>query len=97
MLTSDREDTIAKAIHPCHQEKVLHSGPRPHVGRKNKEIFVEEDFEIHGTFAVCPNGMWKGLAMARVPVGLAIAMINTLKQYKIIRNGLESMTLRPAA
>ena len=40
---------------------------------------------------------WKGLAMARVQVGLAIVMINTLKRYKIIHNQLEPMTLRPAA
>jgi hypothetical protein len=35
--------------------------------------------------------------MARVQVGLAIVMINTLKRYKIIHNQLEPMTLRPAA
>jgi hypothetical protein len=158
----------------------------------NKGIFVEEDFEIHGTYAVCPNGKrlnrkpnifvrgsseqwrykarqtdcgvcplrsqcttgkgskmlcvnvyredlaihaermkadpertrdlmgrhramsegivnnlmnhqgaryakWKGLAMARVHVGLAIVMIITLKRYKIIHNQLEPMTLRSAA
>ncbi|MHB8898176.1 MAG: hypothetical protein ACYC6Y_05475 [Thermoguttaceae bacterium] len=39
----------------------------------------------------------KGLAMARVQVGLAIVMINTLKWHKIIHDRLEPMTLKPAA
>jgi len=192
VLTSDREYTIAKAIHQWHEADIVHYGPRPDVDRKNKGIFIEEDFEIYETYAVCPNGKrlnrkpnifvrgsseqwrykarqtdcgvcplrsqcttgkgskmlcvnvyredlaihaermkadpertrdlmgrhramsegivnnlmnhqgaryakWKGLAMARVQVGLAIVMINTLKRYKIIHNQLEPMTLRPAA
>ena len=40
---------------------------------------------------------WKGLAMARLQVGLAIVMLNTLKWYKIRHGRLEPMTLKPAA
>ena len=40
---------------------------------------------------------WKGLALARVQVGLAIAMLNTLKWHKIVHGRLEAMTLKPAA
>jgi hypothetical protein len=40
---------------------------------------------------------WKGLATARVQVGLAIVMINTLKWHRIVHNRLEPMTLKPAA
>ena len=43
------------------------------------------------------HAKWKGLAMARVQVGLTIVMINTPKLYKIIHNQLVTMTLRPAA
>jgi hypothetical protein len=40
---------------------------------------------------------WKGIALARVQVGLAIVMINTLKWHRIVHNRLEPMTLKPAA
>jgi hypothetical protein len=40
---------------------------------------------------------WKGMAMARFQVGLAIVMLNTLKWYKIRHGRLEPMTLKPAA
>ncbi len=39
---------------------------------------------------------WKGLALARVQVGLAIVMINTLTWHKIIHNRLEPMPMTPA-
>ena len=192
VLTSDREYTIAKAIHQWHEQKILHYGPRSDVDRPKKGIFMEEDFELHETYAVCPNGKrlsrkpnifvrgsseqwrykarqtdcgvcplrsqcttgkgskmlcvnvyredlaihaermnadpertrdlmgrhramsegivnnlmnhqhvryakWKGLALARVQVGLAIVMINTLKWHKIVHGRLEPMTLKPAA
>lgn len=192
VLTSDREFTIAKAIHEWHQEGILHYGPRSDVDGPKKDIFGEQDFELHETHAVCPNGKnlnrkpnvfvrgsseqwryqakqtdcrdcplrgqcttgkgsrmlcvnvyredltihaqrmkadphrtrdlmgrhramsegivnnlmnhqhvrhakWKGLALARVQVGLAIVMINTLKWHKILHQRLEPMTLKPAA
>ena len=40
---------------------------------------------------------WKGLALARVQVGLAIVMLNTLKWYKIRHAQLKPVTLRTAA
>jgi hypothetical protein len=40
---------------------------------------------------------WKGLALARLQVGLAIVMLNVLKWYKIKHGRLEPMTLKPAA
>ena len=40
---------------------------------------------------------WKGLALARLQVGLAILMQNTLKWHKIRKGLLEPMTLKPAA
>ena len=40
---------------------------------------------------------WKGLALARFQVGLAIIMLNTLKWYKIRHSQLRPMTLQPAA
>ena len=40
---------------------------------------------------------WKGLALARVQVGLAIVMLNTLKWHKILREQLKPMTLKPTA
>ena len=43
------------------------------------------------------HAKWKGLALARVQVGLAIVMINTLKWHKIVHGRLEPMTLKPAA
>jgi hypothetical protein len=191
-LTSDREYTIAKAIHQWHEKDILHYGPRSDVDRKKKGIFLEEDFELHEWYAICPNGKrlnrkpnvfvrgsseqwryqaktldcrgcprraectngkrprmlcvnvyredleihaarmkadpertrdlmgrhramsegivnnlmnhqgvrdahWKGLALARLQVGLAIVMLNVLKWYKIKHRRLEPMTLKPAA
>jgi hypothetical protein len=191
-LTSDREYTIAKAIHQWHGEGILHYGPRPDIDQKKKDIFLEDDFEVHETYAICPNGKrlnrkpnifvrgsseqwryqatkltcqgcplrdrctkgkgprmlcvnvyrkdleihaarmkadpeqtrdlmgrhramsegivnnlmnhqgvryahWKGLALARLQVGLAIVMLNTLKWYKIRHGQLEPMTLKAAA
>ncbi len=43
------------------------------------------------------HAKWKGLALARVQVGLATVMINTLKWHKIVHGHLEPMTLKPAA
>ena len=43
------------------------------------------------------HARWKGLALARLQVGLAILMQNTLKWYKIRHGQLEPMTLKPAA
>jgi len=191
-LTSDREYTIAKAIHRWHEQDILHYGPRADVDRKKKDIFLEEDFELHELYAICPSGKrlnrkpnifvrgsseqwryqakkldcrgcadrprctrgkgprmlcvnvyrkdlqihaarmkadpertrdllgrhramsegmvnnlmnhqgvrhahWKGLALARLQVGLAIVMLNVLKWYKIKHGRLEPMTLKPAA
>jgi len=191
-LTSDREYTIAKAIHQWHGEQIFHFGPRADIDWKKKDIFLEEDFEVHELYAICPNGArlnrkpnvfvrgssaqwryqakksdcqgcprraecttgkgprmlcmsvyredleihaarmkadpertrdlmgrhramsegivnilmnhhgvrhacWKGLALARLQVGLAIIMQNTLKWYKIRRGQLGPMTLKPAA
>lgn len=191
-MTSDREYTIAKAIHEWHGEQIFDYGPRADIDRKKKGIFVEEDFEIHELYAICPNGArlnrkphvfirgsseqwryqakksdcqgcprraecttgrgprmlcinvyredleihaarmkadpertrdlmgrhramsegmvnilmnhqgvrharWKGLALARLQVGLAIIMQNTLKWYKIRHGQLGPMTLKPAA
>jgi len=191
-LTSDREYTIAKAIHQWHEKEVHHYGPRADIDRKKKGIFTEEDFEVHSTYATCPNGkqlnrkpnifvrgsseqwryqakksdcegcplraqcttgkgakmlcvnvyredleihaarmkadpdktrdlmgrhravtegivnnlmnhqgvryaQWKGLALARLQVGLAIVMLNTLKWYKIRHARLKPTTLTTAA
>jgi hypothetical protein len=192
-LTSDREFTLAKAIHQWEEKQVLHYGPRADVDeKKHKGVFLERDFEVHEDYAICPNGVhlprkpnvfvrgsseqwryqarrkdcegcrlrrqctkgknprmlcinvyredlekhaarmkedpertrdlmgrhratsegivnnlmnhlgtryarWKGLALARVQVGLAIVMLNTLKWYKIRRGELEPMKLKPAA
>ena len=46
-LTSDREYTIAKAIHQWHAEDILHYGPRANTDRRMQGIFLEEDFELH--------------------------------------------------
>ena len=43
------------------------------------------------------HASWKGLALARLQVGLAIILINTLKWYKIRHGQLRPMTLKPAA
>jgi len=40
---------------------------------------------------------WKGLALARLQVGLAIVMLNLFKWYKVRHKQLEPMTLKPAA
>jgi hypothetical protein len=191
-LTSDREYTIAKAIHQWEKEQVLHYGPRADIDEKKKGIFTEADFAVHELYAICPNGArlnrkpnvfvrgsseqwryqakprdcqgcsrrgectrgknarmlcvnvyredleihaarmkadpertrdllgrhrataegivnnlmnhlgvrharWKGLALARVQVGLAIVMLNTLKWHKIRCGQLQPMTLKPAA
>jgi len=191
-LTSDREYTIAKAIHEWHDKQIFHYGPRADVDRKKMGIFREEDFEIHELYALCPNGVklnrkphvfvrgsseqwryqakksdcrgclrraecttgkgprmlcvnvyredlkihaermkadpertrdllgrhrattegivnnlmnhqnvrharWKGLALARLQVGLGILLLNTLKWYKLRQGRLEPMTLKPAA
>jgi hypothetical protein len=191
-LTSDREYTIAKAIHEWEKQQILHYGPRADIDEKKKSIFLERDFEVQEFYAVCPNGIhlkrkpnvfvrgsaeqwryqatvkdcqgcprrgecttgknprmlsvnvyredlehhaarmkadpertrdlmgrhravaegivnnlmnhlnmrharWKGLALARVQVGLAIVILNTLKWYKIRRGELEPMKLKPAA
>ena len=191
-LTSDREYTIAKAIHQWHAEQVFHYGPRADIDEKKKGIFGERDFEVCEQHAICPNGVhlrrkpnlfargsseqwryqakasdclgcplrgqcttgknprmlcvnvyredleihaarmkadpertrdllgrhratsegivnnlmnhqgvrharWKGLALARVQVGLAIVMLNTLKWFKIRCGQLAPMTLKAAA
>ena len=38
------------------------------------------------------HAKWKGLALTRLQVGLAIVMINTLKWHKILHGRLEPMT-----
>ncbi len=43
------------------------------------------------------HARWKGLALARVQVGLAIVLLNTLKWYKIRCGQLAPMTLKPVA
>ena len=43
------------------------------------------------------HARWKGLALARVQVGLAIILLNTLKWHKIRHGQLAPMTLKPAA
>ena len=43
------------------------------------------------------HAKWKGLALTRVQVGLAVVMINTLKWHKVLHGRLEPMTLKPAA
>jgi len=191
-LTSDREYTIAKAIHEWEKEQVYHYGPRADIDEPKKGIFTERDFEVYEFYAMCPNGArlnrkpnvfvrgsseqwryqakatdcqgcmrrgecttgknprmlcisvyredldrhaaqmkadpqrtrdllgrhrataegivnnlmnhqgvrharWKGLALARVQVGLAIVILNTLKWYKIRCGELAPMTLKPAA
>jgi hypothetical protein len=191
-LTTDREYTIAKAIHEWEKEQVLHYGPRSDIDEKKKGIFTERDFEVYEHEAICPAGArlhrkpnvfvrgsseqwryqakradcqgcprraecttgkgprmlcvnvyredleqhaarmkadpeqtrdllgrhramaegivnnlmnhqgvryasWKGLALARVQVGLAVVMLNTLKWHKLRRGQLQPMTLKPAA
>lgn len=192
-FTSDREYTLAKAIHAWEQEQILHYGPRADIDEKRKKgVFLERDFEVHESYAICPNGIqlkrkpnvfvrgsaeqwryqakaadcqgcprrgectkgknprmlcvnvyredlekhaarmradpdrtrdlmgrhrataegivnnlmnhlgvrnarWKGLALARVQVGLAIVLLNTVKWHKIGCGHLEPMKLKPAA
>ena len=55
-LPSDREYTIAKAIHQWHQQEILHYVPRSEIDGPKKNVFGEEDFELHEHYAVCPNG-----------------------------------------
>ena len=43
------------------------------------------------------HASWKGLALARFQVGLAIILLNTLKWYKIRHSQLRPMSLQPAA
>ncbi len=43
------------------------------------------------------HASWKGLALARLQVGLAVIMQNTLKWHKIRQGQLQPMTLKPAA
>ena len=43
------------------------------------------------------HARWKGLAMARVQVGLAIVLLNTFKWHKIRCGQLQPMTLKPVA
>jgi len=42
------------------------------------------------------HACWKGPALARLQVGLAIILGNTLKWQKIQQGRLRSMTLKPA-
>ena len=55
-LTSDREFTIAQAIHQWHAQQIDHYGPRADVDVKKTGVFTQKDFEVHETYAVCPNG-----------------------------------------
>ena len=43
------------------------------------------------------HAYWKGLALARLQVGLGILMHNVLKWHKIREGQLAPMTLKPAA
>jgi hypothetical protein len=43
------------------------------------------------------HACWKGLALARSQVGLAVLLLNTLKWYKIRHGQLRPMALRSAA
>jgi len=36
--------------------EILHYGPRANIDCKQKDVFLEEDFEVHDLYAVCPNG-----------------------------------------
>lgn len=58
-LTSDREFTIAAAIHRWETEPphpILHYGPRSASPGEKRGLFTQRDFEIHHEYAVCPNG-----------------------------------------
>jgi hypothetical protein len=57
-LTSDREFTIAEAIHRWQKDEtkpILHYGPRSRRRADSGGLFTERDFEIHEDHAVCPN------------------------------------------
>ena len=43
------------------------------------------------------HACWKGLALARLQVGLAVLLLNTLKWHKIRHGQLQPMALRSAA
>jgi len=43
------------------------------------------------------HASWKGLALARLQVGLGIVLLNTLKWSKIRHGRLAPMVLKPAA
>jgi hypothetical protein len=189
-LTSDREFTIAQALHRWHKANIDHYGPRSDVDVKKNGVFTEKDFQIHEHYAICPNGkrlnrkphtfvrgsnvqwryqarrsdcadcpiraqcttgkgakmvcinvyqedlvqqaqrmkedpertrnlmgrhralaegtvnnlkthlrsrdaQWKGLAMARVQLALAIVLLNTLKWHKVRTGRLTPVTLKP--
>ncbi len=42
------------------------------------------------------DAQWKGLAMARVQLGLAIVMLNTLKWHKVRTGQLTPVTIKPS-
>lgn len=93
-LTSDREYTIAKAIHAARM-KADPAHMRDMMGRHRamSEGIVNNLMNHQGV----RHARWNGLALARLQVGLAIVMLNTLKRYKIRHGQLHPMTLKPAA
>ena len=45
----------------------------------------------------CKVALWKGLAMAKVQLALAIVMLNTLKWHKVRTGRLVPVTLAPSS
>lgn len=63
-------------------------GPRATIDRKAKDVFLEDAYEVHELYAICPNGARLNrkphvFVLARLQLGLAVGMLNTLKWYKL--------------
>lgn len=57
-LTSDKEFTLAEALHQWHRREhpIEQYGPRANLAAESLGIFTEKDFELHPDYALCPAG-----------------------------------------
>ena len=91
-LTSDREFTLALALHQWEHERaqpILHYGPRAANSAKSRGIFTVSDFEVYKDYAICPAGK----VLDRKP-NMAVRRTNHEWRYRAHKKDCEGCALR---
>jgi hypothetical protein len=84
-LTTDKEFTLAEPLHQWHEQAhpIEQYGPRANMPSEGLGIFTE--------------AIWRGLAMAKLQLGLAILLANAIKWHKIKTGQLQPLVLKATA